>query len=109
MGINGKSVPLAYLEARWAVIRVPLPHHIIYVSLSRRLRRRGRGLTEGAMQLRYVRRGARCVAVVRRAIFSSSAANMSSILDITGHAGSRTAIREVGGREVSYADLLRER
>ena len=43
MGINGKSVPLEYLEARWAVIRVPLPHHIIYVSLSRRLRRRGEG------------------------------------------------------------------
>ena len=63
------------------------------------------------MQLRYLCRGVRFVAVVRRAISTSSAAaaNMSSILDITGHAGSRTAIREVGGREVSYADLLRER
>ena len=66
------------------------------------------------MQLRYLRRGIRGVVavVVARSLSSSSANNMTSIVDITRHAaaaGSKTAIREVGGRVVSYADLLRER
>ena len=36
-------------------------------------------------------------------------AKMTSILDITRHAGGKTAIREVGGRVVTYGDLLMER
>ena len=37
---------------------------------------------------------------------------MTSILDITEHIGppkTKTAIREIGGRTVTYADLFRER